>query len=160
MVTDLSDEELLLDDDAQTFALLYERRCPLIRGYLRRRVGPHPELVLDLVAETFARALERREQFDDRKAGARGGALCLDLSAHRMLRAGRAQARIAWPGDPQTTDQGERMTDPYTALGRELAAPRTTRPHHGDGSHRRAACMPRFIWRCWLNPTQPAAKPS
>ncbi len=59
-----TDEELLAGDDPDGFAELYQRRHPLLRGYLRRRIGPHPELVLDLVAETFARALQRREQFD------------------------------------------------------------------------------------------------
>jgi RNA polymerase sigma-70 factor (ECF subfamily) len=61
---DCSDEELLIGGGAEGFGLLYERRLPLIRGYLRRRTGPRPDLVLDLVAETFARALERRKQFD------------------------------------------------------------------------------------------------
>ena len=45
-------------------ACFYERRVALVRGYLRRRVGPHPDVALDLVAETFARALEHRVQFD------------------------------------------------------------------------------------------------
>jgi RNA polymerase sigma-70 factor (ECF subfamily) len=64
MTSSPSDEELLARGDAEGFAALYERRYPLIRGYLRRRLGGHPDLVLDLVAETFARALERRGQFD------------------------------------------------------------------------------------------------
>lgn len=63
MSAEPSDEELL-SGGARGFGLLYERRYPLIRGYLRRRVGSRPDLVLDLVAETFARALARREQFD------------------------------------------------------------------------------------------------
>jgi RNA polymerase sigma factor (sigma-70 family) len=67
-----SDEDLLVSGGAQAFGLLYERRHPLIRGYLRRRVGPRPELVLDLVAETFARALERRAQFDPQRGSAVG----------------------------------------------------------------------------------------
>jgi len=63
------------------FATLYERRCPLVRGYLRRRLGNRPDLVLDLVAETFARALERRAQFDPR----RGPAVAWLLSIARSL---------------------------------------------------------------------------
>ncbi|MGH2833768.1 MAG: RNA polymerase sigma factor, partial [Solirubrobacteraceae bacterium] len=59
-----SDEQLLISGGAEEFGLLYERRLPLIRGYLRHRVGARPDLVLDLLAETFARALERRAQFD------------------------------------------------------------------------------------------------
>jgi RNA polymerase sigma factor (sigma-70 family) len=72
MSNSMSDEELLVDGEAEGFAMLYERRHPLIRGYLRRRLGAHPDLVLDLVAETFARALERREQFDADRGSAAG----------------------------------------------------------------------------------------
>jgi len=89
MSADSSDEELLVSGGAQGFALLYELRYLLIRGYLRRRVGPHPELVLDLVAETFARALERREQARapsgdprDHEAG-RGGPSCAQCGYDR-----------------------------------------------------------------------------
>ncbi len=70
MATSASDEELLVSGRPEGFAELYERRCPLVRAYVRRRVGPHPELVLDLVAETFARALDRRDQFDPRRGEA------------------------------------------------------------------------------------------
>ncbi len=79
--TEASDEQLLRDGGADGFALLYERRLRLVRGYLRRRVGAQPELVLDLVAETFARALERREQFDP----ARGTAAVWLLGIARNL---------------------------------------------------------------------------
>jgi len=81
MPSESSDEELLVSGGAWGFELLYERRYPLIRGYLRRRVGSHPELVLDLVAETFARALERRQQFDPQ----RGPAVVWLLSIARNL---------------------------------------------------------------------------
>jgi RNA polymerase sigma factor (sigma-70 family) len=70
MRADASDEELLMSEEARAFATLYERRYPLIRAYLRRRLGPHPDLVLDLVAETFARALDRRDQFDPQRGSA------------------------------------------------------------------------------------------
>lgn len=76
-----SDENLLSEGGADGFALLYERRVGLVRGYLRQRVGAQPDLVLDLVAETFARALERRGQFD---AG-RGTAAVWLLSIARNL---------------------------------------------------------------------------
>jgi RNA polymerase sigma factor (sigma-70 family) len=82
-----TDEELLLDGGARGFGLLYERRHPLIRGYLRRRVGPRPDLVLDLVAETFARALERREQFDPQRGSA--VAWLLGIAHHLLLDAVR-----------------------------------------------------------------------
>jgi RNA polymerase sigma factor (sigma-70 family) len=67
MTGDESDENLLIDGGAEGFGRLYERRLGLIRGYLRTRIGAQPDLVLDLVAETFARALERREQFDPQR---------------------------------------------------------------------------------------------
>jgi RNA polymerase sigma-70 factor (ECF subfamily) len=87
MLSSLSDEELLARGDAEGFAALYERRYPLIRGYLRRRLDGHPDLVLDLVAETFARALERRGQFD----GDRGPAVgwLVGIARHLLLDAAR-----------------------------------------------------------------------
>ena len=87
MINSLSDEELLVRGDAEGFAALYERRYPLIRGYLRRSLGGHPDLVLDLVAETFARALERREQFD-RERGTVVGWL-VGIARHLLLDAAR-----------------------------------------------------------------------
>lgn len=77
---------------AQGFGLLYERRYPLVRGYLRRRVGSRPELVLDLVAETFARALERREQFDPNRGSAIGWLLGI---AHHVLVDAARRGRVA-----------------------------------------------------------------
>jgi RNA polymerase sigma-70 factor, ECF subfamily len=90
MPSDATDEELLAAGGIAGFEALYERRYPLVRGYLRRRLGPRPDLVLDLVAETFARALERRQQFDPQ----RGPVVAWLLSiAHNLLvdaaRAGR-----------------------------------------------------------------------
>jgi RNA polymerase sigma factor (sigma-70 family) len=92
MSTDPTDEELLLRGDAEGFALLYERRHPLLRAYLRRRLGGHPELVLDLVAEAFARALERREQFDPARGSA--SAWLIGLARHLLLDAHR-RGRVA-----------------------------------------------------------------
>jgi len=87
MTSSPSDEELLARGDAEGFAALYERRCPLIRGYLRRRLGGHPDLVLDLVAETFARALERRRQFDPGRGPA--VAWLVGIARHLLLDAAR-----------------------------------------------------------------------
>jgi RNA polymerase sigma factor (sigma-70 family) len=87
MMSSLSDEELLVRGDAEGFAALYERRYPLIRGYLRRRLGGHPDLVLDLVAETFARALERRGQFDQDRGPAVGW--LIGIARHLLLDATR-----------------------------------------------------------------------
>lgn len=82
MRTDASDEELLACGSPEAFTALYERRYPLIRAYLRRRLGPHPDLVLDLVAETFAQALERRGQFEPRRGSATAWLLGI---AHNLL---------------------------------------------------------------------------
>jgi RNA polymerase sigma factor (sigma-70 family) len=90
--TDPTDEELLSDGSAEGFALLYRRRHPLVRGYLRRRIGVQPELVLDLVAETFARALERRDQFDPHRGSAAGW--LLGIARNLLLDAMRA-GRVA-----------------------------------------------------------------
>jgi RNA polymerase sigma-70 factor (ECF subfamily) len=92
MAVDLSDEELLSGAGAEGFALLYERRYPLVRGYLHRRVGPHPDLVLDLVAETFARALEHRDQFDPQRGTA--VAWLLGIARNLLLEAVR-RGRVA-----------------------------------------------------------------
>jgi RNA polymerase sigma factor (sigma-70 family) len=90
--TDPTDEELLSDGSVEGFALLYRRRHPLVRGYLRRRIGQQPELVLDLVAETFARALERRDQFDPLRGDAAGW--LLGIARNLLLDAMRA-GRVA-----------------------------------------------------------------
>lgn len=92
MVDAPTDEELLLDGGTAGFALLYERRYPLVRGYLRRRVGARPDLVLDLVAETFARALERRGQFDPHRGPA--VAWLLGIARNLLVDAAR-QGRVA-----------------------------------------------------------------
>lgn len=92
MLVESSDEELLVGGGAQGFGLLYERRYRLVRGYLRRRVGPRPELVLDLVAETFARALERRHQFDPTRGSAIGWLLGI---AHHVLVDAARRGRVA-----------------------------------------------------------------
>lgn len=92
MSAESSDEELLVRGGPEGFGLLYERRYPLIRGYLRRQLGPRPALVLDLVAETFARALERREQFDSQRGPAIGWLLGI---AHHLLVDAARHSRVA-----------------------------------------------------------------
>jgi RNA polymerase sigma factor (sigma-70 family) len=92
MQSERSDEDLLANGTAEEFALLYERRHTLIRGYLRRRTGGRPDLVLDLVAETFARALERRGQFDPERGSAVGWLLRI---AHNLLLDAIRRGRVA-----------------------------------------------------------------
>jgi RNA polymerase sigma-70 factor, ECF subfamily len=48
------------------FAAFHERHVGLVTAYLGRRVA-RPDLVFDLVAETFARALANRDQYDERR---------------------------------------------------------------------------------------------
>jgi RNA polymerase sigma factor (sigma-70 family) len=92
MPAEQSDEELLVAGGAEGFGELYRRRHLLVRGYLRRRIGARPDLVLDLVAETFARALERREQFDPGRGSAT--AWLLGTARHLQLEAIR-RGRVA-----------------------------------------------------------------
>jgi RNA polymerase sigma factor (sigma-70 family) len=92
MSIERSDEELLASGSAEDFGALYERAYPLIRAYLRRRAGARPDLVLDLVAETFARALERREQFDPRRGPA--AVWLLGIAKHLLVDAVR-RGRVA-----------------------------------------------------------------
>jgi RNA polymerase sigma factor (sigma-70 family) len=90
--TEPTDEELLSNASAEGFAVLYRRRYPLVRSYLRRRIGLQPELVLDLVAETFARALERRDQFDPDRGSAVGWLLGI---ARNLLLDAMREGRVA-----------------------------------------------------------------
>lgn len=92
MPSERNDEELLTSGRAEDFGELYERTYPIVRAYLRRRTGPRPDLVLDLVAETFARALERREQFDPRRGPAVGWLLA--IASHLLVDAVR-RGRVA-----------------------------------------------------------------
>jgi RNA polymerase sigma factor (sigma-70 family) len=87
MTRSRTDEELLAGEDPDGFAELYQRRYPLLRAYLRRGVGRHPDLVLDLVAETFARALERREQFEPSRGTA--VAWLIGIARHLLVDATR-----------------------------------------------------------------------
>ena len=87
-----TDEELLAAGDAQAFGVLYARRHSLVRAYLRRQVGPRNDVVLDLVAETFARALERRGQFDAERGTAASWLLAI---AHNLLVDAARRGRVA-----------------------------------------------------------------
>ncbi len=75
-----SDAELLASDDPGLFGVFYERHLDAVVAFVGRRVR-RPELVFDLVAETFARALERRDQFD----GERGSAVAWLFGIARNL---------------------------------------------------------------------------
>ncbi|MFZ3390979.1 RNA polymerase sigma factor [Buttiauxella gaviniae] len=58
------DRDLLASDGgAAGFRIVYERHVHAVVAYVARRTN-RPDLVLDVVAETFARALEHRAQYD------------------------------------------------------------------------------------------------
>jgi RNA polymerase sigma-70 factor (ECF subfamily) len=63
VVAESVDAELLRSGVADDFGRFYERHLPAVTAFVGKRVGS-PDLVFDLVSETFARALERRGQYD------------------------------------------------------------------------------------------------
>jgi RNA polymerase sigma factor (sigma-70 family) len=63
------DADLLASDRAEDFGVFYERHIAAIAAYVRQRVV-RGDLTFDLVAETFARALEHRATFDARRGPA------------------------------------------------------------------------------------------
>lgn len=65
----LSDAELLASVNAANFRMFYERHAPAVVAYVARR-SRQPDLALDVVAETFARALEHRDQYDSERGPA------------------------------------------------------------------------------------------
>ena len=72
------------------FGAFYSEHVGAVTAYVARRVE-RPEVVFDLVAETFARALERWHRFDPRRAGPRTW-LC-QLARSTALDHFRAEAR-------------------------------------------------------------------
>lgn len=66
MGTKRADAELLSSGDAEDFAEFYRRTVAALSAYVGRRVQD-PELAFDIVAETFARALERRGSYDPQR---------------------------------------------------------------------------------------------
>jgi RNA polymerase sigma-70 factor (ECF subfamily) len=67
--------------DGDAFERLFERHFDALYGYLARRVGP--ELARDLTAETFARALQSRRNYDRRRGEPRAWLFGI---AHNVLR--------------------------------------------------------------------------
>jgi RNA polymerase sigma-70 factor (ECF subfamily) len=58
-----SDADLLASGSAVDFGCFYDRHVDAVVAFVARR-AQSPEVVFDLAAETFARALERRRQYD------------------------------------------------------------------------------------------------
>ncbi|HEX3509970.1 MAG TPA: RNA polymerase sigma factor [Solirubrobacteraceae bacterium] len=63
MMHEPGDAELLCSGDPADFGRFYERHIGALIAFLGARVRA-PDQVFDFAAETFARALERREQYD------------------------------------------------------------------------------------------------
>ena len=64
-----SDAKLLASRQPSDFGAFYDRHLAAVSAYVGGRVR-QPELIFDLVAETFARALENRERYDARRGPA------------------------------------------------------------------------------------------
>jgi RNA polymerase sigma-70 factor (ECF subfamily) len=89
---DRSDASLLVSDRPGDFGTFYDRHLRAVTAYVAGRVL-QPEVRFDVVAETFARALERRGQYDP----TRGPAIAWLLGIARNLvadgvRRGRVEA--------------------------------------------------------------------
>ena len=66
-----SDAELLASGTSGDYGVFYDRHLGVVRSYVASRVR-RPEVMFDLVAETFARALEKRAQFEPARGPAVG----------------------------------------------------------------------------------------
>jgi hypothetical protein len=84
-----TDAELLADD----FGAFYERHVDTVTAYLARRTR-RPEQAFDLVAETFARALEHRRRYDAARGPAIAWLLGVSDPPARVARAGRAAEEL------------------------------------------------------------------
>jgi RNA polymerase sigma-70 factor (ECF subfamily) len=70
-LSERSDAELLASGVPGDYGVFYDRHLRVVCGYVASRVG-QPEVVFDLVAETFASALEKRALFDPARGPAVG----------------------------------------------------------------------------------------
>ena len=61
-----ADAELLSSGVGSDFGCFYDRHVRAVTAFVGSWIG-EPEVVFDLVAETFARALEHRLQYDRRR---------------------------------------------------------------------------------------------
>ncbi|MBE2314582.1 RNA polymerase sigma factor [Solirubrobacter sp. CPCC 204708] len=107
-----TDAELLSSSDPGAFREFYERHVTAVAAYLGRRTR-HPDVVFDLLAETFARAYEHRRQQDPRK----GPAIAWLLSTARYVLAD-AERRGQVPDAARTRLQ----LGPFALDGAALAA--------------------------------------
>jgi len=68
------DARLLPSPDPKAFGRFYARHLDVVTACVARRVR-RPDLTFDLVAETFARALQHRSRYGPRRGPARAGAV-------------------------------------------------------------------------------------
>jgi RNA polymerase sigma factor (sigma-70 family) len=80
-LSERSDAELLGSGASRDYGLFYDRHLSVVCAYVASRVA-QPEVMFDLVAETFARALEKRMQFDPARGPAIGWLLGI---AHNLI---------------------------------------------------------------------------
>jgi RNA polymerase sigma-70 factor (ECF subfamily) len=81
-----TDAELLGSGDPQDFGRFYERHVGVVVSFISSRVR-RADVVFDLAAETFARALERRGQYDPGRG--LGVAWVLGIAQHLVIDAAR-----------------------------------------------------------------------
>jgi RNA polymerase sigma-70 factor (ECF subfamily) len=80
------DAELLSSGLASDFGCLYDRHVRAVTAFVGSWIG-QPDVVFDLVAETFARALEHRLQYDPSKGPA--VAWLLGIARHLLIDSAR-----------------------------------------------------------------------
>jgi RNA polymerase sigma factor (sigma-70 family) len=122
-LAEATDAELLAANDADAFALLYDRHVQQVFGWARARVGDH---AADLTAEVFARAWLARGRFRDEAGGSAlpwlfGIAQNLLRDSLRRRRVEeKARARMGLPvtilPDPAYEAIEHRLSLPATAL--------------------------------------------
>jgi RNA polymerase sigma factor (sigma-70 family) len=70
-IVEPSDADLLASDAAPDFGRFYDRHVDAVLSFVGRRTR-EPQEMFDIAAETFARALEYREQYDSARGPAIG----------------------------------------------------------------------------------------
>jgi RNA polymerase sigma factor (sigma-70 family) len=77
----VTDEDLLVHEDAKSFELFYDRYFERVLAFFSRRTRD-PELAADLTAETFAAALVARRRF--RRKGGTASSWLFGIAYHKL----------------------------------------------------------------------------
>lgn len=112
-----SDGELLraCAEQPEAFGQFYRRHVRAVLAYAHRRTG-RTELAADICAETFARALERAEQYDSDRGPGRAwlftiaGSVLVDGARRGQVEA-RARRRLGMPARDLTDADIERIEE-------------------------------------------------